>query len=554
MSKQYVAAIMQRHYLAENTFIYSTDHIVLGTMDEKNKIFIDRNDNEYISILDESLAISEIPYGYSDLISINKLQEILGQDMPLYKAITEYEKICNKRFIYVSKFPTGKIYSVVFNKDELENKISQAFNPPEKNESKKVENKQDAINLEALEEESRYMEEDFEMDPELASLILDVNDDVYTKDELKEILENLQEEANDIEQVIGLIDAKISAAENDNKIVLSKSKNYIDINEVFKNVTKTLIAQDEPARRVITEIARKEMYPSKKKDAILLTGATGVGKTELMRLIAKYINKPFIKVDTTQLTVPGYVGKDIEEVLWDLYEQCGRDKERTEQAIIFFDEVDKKGSSKKDDISGQGVLNVLLSFITGSEYDATSNTKLSREKVKINTSNMTVILGGAFTDVYNYLNNKKSLGFSTTQEEQKLSPKTNDFVEKAMMTNEFMGRTTIVKMNDLDVQALKRIMLESDESALLVEKKIFADLGVKLTFTDDYLNAAAIDAINKKTGARGLNSTIDNSTWQAFAEVYSNPSVYSEAILEEKSIYDSNCYQLIKKRTNSGEK
>lgn len=90
---------------------------------------------------------------------------------------------------------------------------------------------------------------------------------------------------------------------------------------------------------MIAEIARKELYPSKKQDAIILTGATGVGKTKLMELITKYIDKPFIKVDSTQLTIARYKGKDIEEVLWDLYEKCGRDKEKTENAIIFFDEI-----------------------------------------------------------------------------------------------------------------------------------------------------------------------------------------------------------------------
>ena len=155
------------------------------------------------------------------------------------------------------------------------------------------------------------------------------------------------------------------------KVISMPIKNYINLEELYKNVTKTLIAQDEPTRRVITEIARKEQYPSSKKRALLITGPTGSGKTKMMELISKYLDRPFYKVDSTQLTIPGYVGKDLEEVLWDLYVKCGRDADRAEHAIIFFDEIDKKGSSRKDDVSGKGVLNVLLPFIEGSTLSLT---------------------------------------------------------------------------------------------------------------------------------------------------------------------------------------
>ena len=325
---------------------------------------------------------------------------------------------------------------------------------------------------------------------------------------------------------------------------------HIDINDLFQKVTKTLIAQDEPARRVIAEIARKEVDSRKKKEGILLTGATGVGKTELMRLIAKHLNKPFHKVNSTQLTIPGYVGKDIEEVLWELYVECEGDIDKAEQAIVFFDEIDKKGSGKKSDVSGQGVLNVLLPFIEGSVYDAYPDSKNTSNKVQIDTSNMTVILGGAYTDVYKNLIERNEIGFgSQVSTIPKYRPATTqDFVERGMMTDEFMGRVTVVKLNDLDVESIKRIMLESDQSAMKIQKEIFEKLGVKLTFTDGYTTAVAENAYQKKTGARGLNGIIDESTWKAFDEVYCNPGEYDEVILDEESTKDSSAYQLVKKK------
>ena len=291
------------------------------------------------------------------------------------------------------------------------------------------------------------------------------------------------------------------------------------------------------------------MNKKKKKEGILLTGQSGSGKTLLMRLIAEHTDRPFIKVDATQLTVPGYVGKDIEEVLWDLFIKCERDLEKAERAIIFFDEIDKKGSYKKSDVSGQGVLNVLLPFIEGSTYDACADIKNSGTKIKMDTSNMTVILGGAYSDVYKTLLEKNSVGFGGTIYDKPTYRKatTKDFVEKGGMTEEFMGRVTVIKLNDLDVDDIKRILLESEESQIKIQEEIFNALGTKITFTDGYVTKIAKQAIEKKTGARGLNEIIDESTWEAFDEVYSNEGIYEEVIFDEDAVDDSSNYQLVKK-------
>jgi ATP-dependent Clp protease ATP-binding subunit ClpX len=118
------------------------------------------------------------------------------------------------------------------------------------------------------------------------------------------------------------------------------------------------------------------------------------------------------------------------------------------------------------------------------------------------------------------------------------------------MTDEFMGRVTVVKLNDLDVEDIKRIMLESDESAMKIQKEIFEQLGVKLTFTDSFTQSVAEKAYEKKSGARGINSIIDECTWKAFDEVYSHPGEYEEVIVSDKTIEDEEAFQLIKKRGN----
>lgn len=546
MKPTHIATIMLRHYISEGNFIYNLSHTVLGTIDEKNQIFKDSNDNEYLPITDKSILTSEIPYGYYNIISIDNIKETLGSEMTLAEAIKEYEKQWQKYFYFVGRTKSGEIITFMFDLNRLKNEDSdEPISMPE-------------LKIQVI-EESPFLQDQQGMNPDIAALIMELKDDIYTSEELKKIQKNLEDIKSDIEHTQEIITEKMfpglaaQAAKTSKKEEQSKTKvpeeKMLSINDVFSKVTKTLIAQDEPARRVITEIVRKELDPRKKKEAILLTGSTGVGKTELMRLIAKYLDKPFLKVDATQLTIPGYTGTDIEEVLWRLYESCGKNKEKAENAIIFFDEIDKKGSDRKDDVSGQGVLNLLLSFITGTEYMATASTKHPSEIVRIDTSNMTVILGGAFTDVYKKYNTQIS-GFIRENPKEKESPTMQDFVDKGMMTDEFMGRTSIVKMNELDIDAIKRIMLESDESAVLIQQQIFDKLNVKLTYTDGYIDALAKAAYEKKTGARGLNTEVDNTTWCCFDEVYSNPGVYKEVILTEKTVENPKEYQLVKKVQN----
>ena len=111
-----------------------------------------------------------------------------------------------------------------------------------------------------------------------------------------------------------------------------------------------------------------------------------------------------------------------------------------------------------------------------------------------------------------------------------------------------MGRVIVVKLNDLDVDDIKRVMLESDESAMKIQEEIFKKLNVKLTFTDGFATEVAKQAEEKKTGARGLNGIIDEATWKAFAEVHEHLGEYEEVILDENTVNDSSSYQLVKKK------
>ena len=573
-TKKYVAMVMDRHYVGPESFIFTCNHAVVGEIDENTHIFKDTKGHEYSPILNSELLKSEIPYAYNNVYELSALKKVLNE-RPIKDCLKEYEYSCKKIIYYVSNTTEGIPFSVGINVDSFHQNAEHAIIIDKM--------KRDGELPEDYDEQSELEKEETDED-QFTRLIIDVINKKYSVKELQEIKKELEENQNGIESALETVDLQIEAMqaheeftvyadkkkrkemkdnteekeeqeeikEEEKEEVKEEIDEEIDIEDLYNKVTKTLIAQDEPAYRVITELARKGMHDVKKKEAILLTGPTGVGKTKLMDLIAKYINKPFMKVNSTKITIPGYVGKDIEEVLWDLFIQCDRDLEKTESAIIYFDEIDKKGSEKKSDVSGQGVLNVLLQFIEGSEYDACADMKNSNNKVKIDTSKMTVILGGAFTDVYKKLLEKNSIGFGGNLYDKPTyrEATTKDFVELAGMTDEFMGRVTVIKLNDLDVEDIKKVLIDSDESQIKIQEEIFEKLGVKITFTDGYLTKIAKEGLDKKTGARGLNGIIDASTWKAFAEVYkkSNRGKYKEVIITEETAEDSSNYQLVKKR------
>ncbi len=558
MSKKYIATVMNKFYVGEDSYIFTASHVIMGEIIENN-IFKDRNGNEYGPMLNSGMIKTAIPYSYFNHMEINDLGKVVDSKLPLKEQISEYEYLSKQMFYYVGIVDEDVPVCIPFNLAELKDKNAEAVSKVDEKNEYKSNPVIDSVNGENKEQEVSEVIE--ERDYSLEDLVIKVVQGEFSLKELKNLRKDLLENYEDLESAIETINIQLEASEAGTSAVKLKDsdkedlpyidvENDIDIEDLFNKVTKTLIAQDEAARRVITEIARKEMHPKKKKEGILLTGKTGVGKTELMRLIAKYLDRPFLKIDSTQLTIPGYTGKDIEEFLWQLYVQCDNNKEKAEQAIVFFDEIDKKATGKKEDVSGDRVLDVLLPFIEGTKYDACSNTKNSTNKVEIDTSNMISVFGGAYTDVYKDLKEEKQMGFNGNVEPKERKATPSDFIEKGRTKDEFIGRVAIIKLKDLDFDDIKRLMLESDESSLKIQEQIFKKLGVKITFTDGYVNAIAKGAVDRKTGARGLNTIIDESTWEAYEEVYkkSNRGKYSEVIFDEKTVEDSSHYQLVKRK------
>ena len=594
MSK-YVAIVMKRHYLTDDTFIFTPSHATTGVLDEETKYFIDKHGNQYPQMLDTYALRSEIPYAYSKPIKVEDLKAEFPE-MTLGEAISFHEYDSKSEVDLVGILSGNQPFICPIPLDRIRQQTQAAFERIKAGES--VDDAIKDANQEINQAQEETVDEQVrrenglnssaprftgDMNPDIAQLIIDVINGEFSLEQLKKMLENIQMEQEEIETLVESVKLQIDAIERGDKPdkevkendedesteemedeeikpepqfveedFKPKKQKRIDIVKLLQAVTKTLIAQDEPTRRVITEIARKEQSDEAKSRGILLTGSTGVGKTKMMKLIAKHLDRPFFKIDATKLTIPGYVGTDIEEELWKLFVECGGDLEKAEHAIIFIDEIDKKGSDKKDDVSGQGVLNVLLPFIEGTEYMAVDSMKHPTKQVRINTSNMIVILGGAYTDVYKNLIDKNGLGFgadvksASERKPRKATPE--DFVTKAQMTDEFMGRVAIVHLNDLSVDDLVKVIRESDESSLAIQQKLFEELGVKLTAGDDFVKKIAQNAYDRKTGARGLNTVVEEATWEAYYDAYTHEDEYDEIVLTEETVNNPKQYTKVLKK------
>lgn len=270
------------------------------------------------------------------------------------------------------------------------------------------------------------------------------------------------------------------------------------------------------------------------KSNILMMGSSGVGKTHMVKTLAKILNVPFAVVDATSLSQTGYVGLDPEECLARLYQAAENDLVSAEKGIIFLDEIDKIGRKSENvsttrDVSGEGVQQALLKIIEGSDVKFSpvgGRKNPSGEFVTINTNNILFILGGAFEGVNKIVENRlgkkeTSIGFmnfnNTEDEKSKVVSQiqTEDLITFGMIP-ELVGRVPVIlAFDDLDHETLRRILVEPKNAIVKQFQKLFELDKVKLEFESDALDAVASQVLTTKTGARGLRSVIERTLMES---------------------------------------
>ena len=346
----------------------------------------------------------------------------------------------------------------------------------------------------------------------------------------------------------GNVDALTTADDNSNF--------YATPLELINEIKKTIKGQDEAIETIVSLLWMRYKYPDIPKTNMLLLGPSGVGKTAIFKKIKELLGIPMTIFGATGNSQAGYKGRDLETMLSQLYYDSNSNLSKAEHGIIFIDEFDK--ISNKGDLGEVGTIaiqNELLKIIEGCELDVDLG---NHQTLMIDTSNITFVCCGAFSDLYE-VKKDKVVGFNNYPQENNADTLeiTPEKIINYGIIRELVGRLpVIIKLNDLNNRpdVLKDILINSDESLLTSMLNTLNTEGIEVEGLDNVIDSIVNNAISKKIGARGLFGPTRAIFLKVFYEIANNPGKYNKIIFGSNIMNDHRDFELIPKKAKTKKK